>query len=245
MDALVLDVKTGSGAFMQDYDDSVRLAKALVQTGNNAGVRTQALVTDMRQPLGRYVGNAVEVYECLKILRGEALHGSEDTLELSVELTARLLVSVGIAADIDKARELANSKLQNGEALEKFRENCALQGADASVCDDPEMLLSNGLYEYRVTAKTDGFVAEADARSIGEAVVIIGGGRTKAEDEVDHAVGYSCEAKIGDEVKTGDILGILYSRNSAHAERVSEKLENAYKINAEPPIRSELVKKAI
>lgn len=245
LDALVLDVKTGSGAFMQGYDDSVRLAEALVQTGNNAGVRTQALVTDMRQPLGRYVGNAVEVYECVKILRGETLSGSEDTLELSVELTARLLVSAGIAADIDKARELANSKLQNGEALEKFRDNCALQGADASVCDGPEMLLANGLNEYRVTSKTDGFVAEADARSIGEAVVIIGGGRTKAEDNVDHAVGYSCEAKIGDEVKAGDVLGVLYCRKPADAERVSEKLENAYKINVEPPTRSELVKKAI
>ncbi|MBX3245085.1 MAG: thymidine phosphorylase [Acidobacteria bacterium] len=245
LDALVLDVKTGSGAFMQNYEDSVKLAEALVQTGNNAGVKTQAIVTDMQQPLGRYVGNAVEVYECVKILRGETVKGSEDTLDLSVELTARLLVSAGIATDLERAHELANAKIQNGEALEKFRENCRLQGSGASVCDEPESILTNDLIEHRIVAKTGGFVTEADARSIGEAVVIIGGGRTRAEDTVDHSVGYSCEAKIGDEVRTGDVLGVLYCRRPADADRVSEKLESAYKINAEPPIRSELVKMAI
>ena len=245
LDALVLDVKTGSGAFMQNYEDSVELAEALVQTGNNAGVKTQALVTEMRQPLGRYVGNAVEVFECIKTLRGETLAGSEDTLDLSIELTARLLVSTGMAGDVGKGREIAAAKLESGEALEKFEENCSLQGADKTVSDRPEALLTKDLHEYRVTAKSDGFVTDADARTIGEAVVIIGGGRTKAEDEVDHAVGFSCEAKIGDEVRAGDILGILSCRSSADAERVSEKLESAYKINAEPPKRTELVKLAI
>src|SRR5215203_563044 len=141
LDALVLDVKTGTGAFMENLWDAQELARSLVDTGNDFNVRTQALITDMSQPLGKYVGNALEVYECLKILRGETDEEVQPTLDLSIELTARMLVLTGIAADVEAAAALCLEKLFKGAALEKFRQNVELQKGNPRICDNPEMLL--------------------------------------------------------------------------------------------------------
>lgn len=232
LDALVLDVKTGSGAFMQKLDESTMLAEALVETGEKFGVNTEAVISDMSQPLGQYVGNSHEIYECVKILRGESEPKFEPTTELSLELAARMLVLTGVRDDLEAARGCVNEKLTSGEALERFRMNVEMQGGDASVCDDPSRLLNLGLAETPIQAASAGYVAAIDTCSIGNAVAAIGGGRIKAEDNVDHAVGYSSIANIGDTVHTGDTLGIMYSRKAEDPAAV--QILNAYSIGEAP-----------
>jgi pyrimidine-nucleoside phosphorylase len=245
LDALVLDVKMGSGAFMQKFSDSKNLAEALCQTGNAYGVRTEAVISDMNQPLGKFVGNALEVFECIKILRNEINETMLPTLELSVELAARMLVLCGIADIIKNAKLKIKNVLDSGAALEKFRQNIRLQNGNPKVCDNPEILLDKNLIKVEVTAKKSGFVSEIDATAIGSAIVEIGGGRTKIEDAIDHAVGFSCESKIGDEITKNETLGILHCRNANQAHQISEKLQNAYRIVAEKPEKLELIKEIV
>ena len=245
LDALVLDVKTGSGAFMSDFDDSVKLAEALCSTGEAFGVRTQALITDMSQPLGQFVGNSHEVYECIKILRNETSPAAADTRALSLELAARMLVLSGVADDIETARETVVVKLENGEALEKFRENIGLQNGDAGVCDDPEKLIDDSLVGFDIVADSAGNVAEVDALAVGESVVVLGGGRTKAEDDIDHCVGFECLAKVGDSVAKGDALGRIFCRRKDQADAVEAKLRNAFTISGDPPDKLKLIHKTV
>ncbi|HQU85842.1 MAG TPA: thymidine phosphorylase [Pyrinomonadaceae bacterium] len=245
LDTLVLDVKTGSGAFMQKFEDSKKLAKALVNTGNNFGVKTEAVISDMSQPLGKFVGNALEVYECIKILRNETEEKMLPTLELSVELTARMLVLSGVSASISNSKFQISDCLKSGKALEKFRENVELQGGDPKVCDAPEMLLDSTLYKFEVTANSSGFVSEIDTCALGNAIVEIGGGRTKAEDSVDAAVGFACEKYVGDEINAGEPLGILYCRAENQAHLISEKMQNAYKISESQPQKIELIREIV
>lgn len=242
LDALVLDVKTGSGAFMQKYEDSVKLAEALVETGNSCGVSTQAIISDMSQPLGKYVGNALEIYECLKILRGETDEQMLPTLELSIELTAQMLISTRIADSIEDAKSKIQKVLDSGEALEKFSQNIKLQGGISDVCDKPELLFEENLTKVEIKANQEGFIEEVDALAIGESVVFIGGGRAKVEDKVDFAVGFQCEKKIGDEVLRGETLGVLFCRNKNQTESVKEKIQNAYKFSNDKPKPLDLIK---
>lgn len=233
LDALILDVKTGSGAFMQNFDDSRALAEALVMTGRSFDVRTEAVISDMSQPLGEYVGNALETFECLNILRGDAGPASNSTRELSLELSARLLILAGISESVDAARNVAAAKLASGEALEKFRENLQLQGGDPAVCEKPALLLDDTISEVAVRATDAGFVSAIDALAIGNAIVEIGGGRTKADDKIDHAVGYSCRAVLGDQIRSGDPLGVLFCRDRSQADSIRAKLTAAYKLSPE------------
>jgi pyrimidine-nucleoside phosphorylase len=241
LDALVLDVKTGSGAFMKSLDDAKALAKALVQTGNAFGVRTEAVISDMGQPLGRYVGNSLEVYECIKILRGEADEFMMPTYELSVELASRMLVLTGIADSQDEAMQAVIRALHSGAGLEKFRQNVELQGGDPRICDDPEMLVEKDLTAFEVASKLPGFVCEIDALKIGSAMIDIGGGRTKADEGVDPAVGYSCKSKLGKPVEAGEPLGIVYCRSREQAASVAPKLLEAYVISEEAVSTATLV----
>lgn len=233
LDSLILDVKTGSGAFMQSFEDSVKLAEALVKTGQNFGVKTEAIISDMSQPLGECVGNAIEVIECIEILSGDVSAENEDTWELSLDLAARMLVLGGIANSLESARAAASEKVANGQALECFRRNVELQGGDASVCDNPELLRGSGLIEVEILAVDIGFVAEIDTFAIGGAIVEIGGGRRKTDDGIDHAVGYSCVTKLGGEIRNGEPLGILFCRDHAQADAVRSKLTSAYIIKPE------------
>ncbi len=232
LDALILDVKTGSGAFMQRYEDSKKLAEAMVKVGNAQNVKTQAVISDMNQPLGKFVGNSVEVYECIKILQNEADEKMLPTLELSVELTAHLLVLCEISKKISEAKSKISDLINSGEALEKFKQNIELQGGEPKVCDNPESLLEKNLIQVEIKSNQKGFIKEINTSELGESIVIIGGGRTKAEDEIDHAVGYSCEKKIGDEINKNETLGILYCRNQDQADSISEKLRDSYKITS-------------
>ncbi|MBV9957887.1 MAG: thymidine phosphorylase [Acidobacteria bacterium] len=235
LDALVLDVKTGSGAFMREEERARELARALVATGNSCGVRTEALITDMNQPLGRAVGNALEVHECLALMRGEADEGARPVLDLSLELTARMLTSAGLEDDLEAARARVRRALDSGAALECFQRNVAEQGGDAQLCDEPAHLLEANLLEERVVAPRAGFVIKVEAAEIGNAVAAIGGGRARITDQIDPAVGFLCEARPGDEVEAGDVLGLLYCRDEAQAAEAGARIRAAYTIADEPP----------
>jgi pyrimidine-nucleoside phosphorylase len=245
LNALVLDVKTGSGAFIQKFAESMKLAKALCEAGKSFSVTTQALITDMSQPLGQYVGNALEVYECLKILRNEADEAMLPTLELSVELTAHMLVLCKIADSVDNAKFRIENALLSGKALEALRKNIELQSGDPKVCDKPEMLIAKDLVKVPILAAVNGYVNEIDTFGIGIAISDIGGGRVKAEDSIDPAVGYSCTKKLGDRVAKGDELGIVFCRRRNQAGAVSEKLQSAYKISRETPRTTTLIRAVV
>ena len=243
LDALVLDVKTGSGAFMQNPDDAKNLARALCKMGNAFGVKTEAVISDMNQPLGKFVGNALEVYECIKILRGEIDDQMRQTLELSIELAARMLILCGVEKTVQSSKFKVQSVLDSGAALEKFRQNIECQNGDTLICNNPESLLDKNLIEIEIKTEKTGFVAEIDASAIGESISRIGGGRIKVEDKIDFAVGYECVKKLGDEVKSGETLGVIFCRNRAQTHLIYEKLANAYKIGDEKPIgKFELIK---
>lgn len=235
LDALVLDVKTGTGAFMREEERARELAEALVETGNSCGVRTEALITDMNQPLGRAVGNAVETKECIEILRGEGDEGALPVLELSVELAARMVSSAGVEASLDAARSAVRRALSSGAALELFRRNVEEQGGDARVCDDPKRLLPLTLRSVKVESRQDGFITGVDAAEVGRAVSVMGGGRTHIADSIDPAVGFISEAKIGDEVSGGGPLGTLFFHDERLGAEAEEIIRSSYQIGEEPP----------
>ena len=244
LDALVLDVKTGNGAFMEEFSKSIELAESMVQTGNSCEVKTSAIISDMSQPLGKYVGNSLEVYECLKILRGETDELLNETHELSIELTSRMLVLSKISESVENARQLCLQKINNGEALEKFRQNIELQGGNSSVCNSPEQLLEK-ISEVKLNSPITGFISEIDTKTVGNAICEIGGGRTKVDDLIDFAVGFKCLKKIGDEITEGETLGILLCRNQTQADMTIEKLKKAYQFSQEKPSKVQLVQKVI
>lgn len=245
LDALVLDVKTGSGAFMKELCDSEKLAAAMVQTGERFGVRTEAVVSDMGQPLGKYVGNALEVYECIKILRNEIEPAALPTWELSLELSARMLVLSGIAADLESAKLMCSDKLESGQALERFCLNVECQGGDPRVCDDPEVLLDKEIHKCEVVAEATGFISDIDTLAIGSAICEIGGGRTKANDTVDPGVGFSSELKIGSEIASGGTIGILFCRDAGQESLAREKVLKAYSVSRSRPEPVQLVREVI
>ena len=169
----------------------------------------------------------------------------QPTLELSVELVATMLVQSKIASSLQNAKFKIKNVLGSGEALEKFRQNIELQGGNAKVCDKPELLLSKGLFEVPILSGAVGYVSDIDTLAIGSAICDIGGGRVKAEDTVDHAVGYACIKKIGDRVQKGDELGVVYCRRKNQAGPVSEKLIAAYKISREIPRTTNLIRATV
>ncbi len=246
LDALVLDVKTGSGAFMREESRARELARALVATGNSCGVRTEALITDMNQPLGHSVGNALEVHECISILRCEMNEKARPVLDLSLELAARMVEASGLEPNLDAARARVRRALDSGAGLECFKQNVEAQGGDPHVCDDPRELLALTLTEVRVESPDTGFIVGVDAAEIGNAVAAIGGGRARIEDEIDPAVGFQVEAKLGDEVAAGDLLGLLYCRDESQAHTAGARIRAAYTIADEPSNLSyQLIKEVI
>ncbi|MEP7214347.1 MAG: thymidine phosphorylase [Acidobacteriota bacterium] len=238
LDALVLDVKTGAGAFMQKLDDSRELASRLVSTGRDFGVKVEAVISDMGGPLGTYVGNALEVYECIEILHGNIMGSAKNTYLLSLELTARMLVLAGTSPDIESARALADAKLSSGEALEKLSQNIEIQGGDASVCDEPVKLLTSELMKFEVTADRDGFISSIDSLAIGNAMVVLGGGRTRAEDTIDFAVGFSSDTCVGDEVRRGDPLGVVHCRTQDQFDSICAFANSFYRVEHDKPLET-------
>ena len=211
IDALVLDVKTGSGAFMKTERDSRRLAESLVAIGNASGVKTEAVISSMDTPLGCAVGNALEVIESLEVLKGR---GPADLVDLSLELASRMLVLGKVADDLADADRLARDAIQSGAALERFRQIVEVQGGDPHVVDDYSRL-PHVSDRHTIEANRSGYVARLDAELIGRASVALGAGRDRVEDPVDPAVGISIRATVRDAVRTGDPLLELHYRNRA------------------------------
>lgn len=245
LDAMVIDVKTGSGAFMRDTERARELAHALVRTGNSLGVRTEALITDMNQPLGRAVGNSVEVRECIEILRGEAAPGALPVLNLSVELAARMVMLSGLESSLDEARDSVRRTLDSGEALEKFRANVEAQGGDPRVCDDPSQFLPLTENAFKVESPRSGFIARTDATEIGQAVAAAGGGRVRIDDQIDPTVGFMAELKIGDRLEAGDVIGWVYCQDQNKGRETAARIQAAYKIEDMSVTAPELVKEVI
>ncbi len=229
IDALVLDVKTGSGAFMKREEDAVHLAELMVETGNHMGKRTVALITGMDQPLGRMVGNALEVSECIDVLRGG---GPEDLRRICVELSAWMICLGGRASGLEDGRRLASEIMSNGLGLEKFRRLIRLQGGDPAVIDDPRILpQANSRLDVNSTAR--GYIAEIACEQIGVAGVLLGGGREKKEDEIDPAVGIEVHKKLGDEVSVGEPLVTVHYNSEARLQEARMLLEQAFQISPE------------
>ena len=246
LDALVLDVKTGNGAFMREESQAKELASELVKTGNAFGVKTLALITDMNQPLGHTVGNSLEVLECVNILRGEVSARALPVQELSIELAARMVHAAGVETSITSARVKVKSLLGSGHALERFRENVEAQGGNPHICDSPEKLLDLTAKPVRLESQSNGFVTSIDTFAIGNAVAALGGGRIRMEDRIDPSVGFAVEAGLGDELRNGDVLGFVYCREGFPAEEAIAQLQSAFHISDAPPSSvPELIKEVI
>ncbi|EGQ0371910.1 pyrimidine-nucleoside phosphorylase [Staphylococcus pseudintermedius] len=218
-DAIVLDVKTGNGAFMKTVDDAEQLAHAMVKIGNQVGRQTMAIISDMSQPLGRAIGNALELQEAIDTLKGE---GPEDLTELVLTLGSQMVVLTQKAKDLDEARGMLQEVIDNGKALEKFKTFLSNQGGDASVVDDPSKL-PTAQYQFELPAKRSGVVSEMIANEIGIASMMLGAGRQTKEDVIDLAVGLVLNKKVGDRVEEGESLLTIYA-NSEDVEQVKQKL---------------------
>jgi pyrimidine-nucleoside phosphorylase len=235
LDAMVIDVKVGSGAFMRDEERARALAHALVKTGNACGIRTRALVTDMNQPLGQAVGNSLEVKECIELLRNEVSDGARPVLDLSLELSAHMLVLSRVDDSLDAARARLQQILTSGQALECFRQNVAAQGGDARVCDDPAGFLPLVKESFKVESPRSGFVAKINTAEIGHAIAAIGGGRVRIDDAIDPAVGFMAESKLGDHLGAGATLGTVYCSDESRAGEASRRIQAAYEISDHSP----------
>jgi pyrimidine-nucleoside phosphorylase len=224
LDGLVLDVKTGSGAFLKSEKEALFLAELLVETGRSAGVRTVALLTDMDQPLGQAVGNALEVAEALDVLRGG---GPPDLRELCLELTGWMLTVAGLAGDIGAGRQQAERLLKSQAGLEKFRQIVGCQGGDVRVVDDPRRL-PRARHQLEVPSPRGGVVAAMDCEKIGLAATILGAGRARKEDAVDPGVGLVVHCKRGDAVAAGQPLVTLHYNAEDHLEEARRLVLESY-----------------
>src|SRR6184192_4217640 len=243
LDAMVIDVKTGSGAFMREQGRARELARALVKTGNSLGVRSQALITDMNQPLGRAVGNSIEVLECIQLLRGEIDEGARPVLDLSIELAARMVVLSKLENSVEAARDRVRKVHESGAALECFRKNVGAQGGDPRVCDDPAQVLPLTDASVKVESARSGFVVKINTEEVGHAIAEAGGGRVRIEDRIDPAVGFINEVKIGDAVRAGDSIGLLYCSDQDRAQRAVARIQAAYVVeDGRPSKLPELIK---
>ena len=207
-DALVIDVKTGAGAFMKTLDDSRALAKALVEIGKGVGMQCMALITDMNQPLGDAVGNALEIQESIDLLKG---NGPADLEKLIVVIGGYMAVMGGQAETTEEGQQKCTAVIHNGQALERLRAMIADQGGDPAVIDDPEHVLPQAQFKIDLPAPSSGVVSKIVADEIGIASMLLGGGRQKADDQLDYAVGIMLHKKIGDQVKAGESLLTIYS----------------------------------
>ncbi|WP_368651116.1 pyrimidine-nucleoside phosphorylase [Bacillus inaquosorum] len=227
-DAIVLDVKTGAGAFMKTEEDAAELAKAMVRIGNNVGRQTMAVISDMSQPLGFAIGNALEVKEAIDTLKGE---GPEDLHELVLTLGSQMVVLAKKSNTLDEARAKLEEVMKNGKALEKFKDFLKNQGGDSSIVDDPSKL-PQAAYQIDVPAKEAGVVSEIVADEIGVAAMLLGAGRATKEDEIDLAVGIMLRKKVGDKVEKGEPLVTLYA-NRENVDEVIAKVYDNIRIAAE------------
>lgn len=231
IDALVLDVKTGSGAFMKSEQDAAFLAELMVETGERMSKRTVALITDMDQPLGNMIGNALEVVEVVDILRGD---GPQDLRELCLELAGWMLHLGGISKTVAEGKQESAKLLASGQALDRFRKMVELQGGDPRVIDDPKGLPQAGRSRQVLCAK-NGYISSLQCEQIGTACVILGGGRERKEDSVDPAVGIVLHKKVGDPVAAEEPLATIYYNSETRVSRAQQLLGESCRISDSPP----------
>jgi pyrimidine-nucleoside phosphorylase len=230
IDALVLDVKTGSGAFMKNEKDAAFLAELMVETGERMGKQMVALITDMDQPLGSKIGNALEVVEVVEVLRGE---GPEDLRRLCLELAGWMLHLGGAAGTVAEGKRQSEKLISSGKVLDKFRQMVELQGGDLRAIDDPRKL-PQAQHTMILSSPKNGYLAALQCEQVGTACVILGGGRERKEDSVDPAVGIVLHKKVGDPVSSGEVLATIYYNAEARAVRARQLLEESFQISDSP-----------
>ena len=229
-DAILLDVKYGKGAFMKDVPSARALATLMIKIGRRLGKDVRAIISGMEEPLGKAVGNALEVKEAIATLRGE---GPADFVELIENAGAILLNQGQVAKDLEEGKKLIREAINSGQGLAKLKELFAAEGGDASYIDHPEKF-PEAAHEFEIRAKEGGFVEEIDSLSIGHAAMLLGAGRSRAEDNIDFAAGIYLEKKVGDEVVPGEVLARAYS-NKEGVDDALREIEGAYRIAAEQP----------
>jgi pyrimidine-nucleoside phosphorylase len=226
-DAIVLDVKTGAGAFMKNVEQAKELAETMVNIGKSVGRQTMAVISDMSQPLGNAIGNGLEVKEAIDTLKG---HGPEDLTELCLVLGSQMAYLGGAADSLEEARTLLEANLKNGKALEVFKTFVEAQGGDASVADNPETVLPVAAYTKEVLADQDGVVSEIIADQVGIAAMMLGAGRETKESQIDLSAGLYLHKKVGDKVSAGESIATLYS-NKAISDEVGERVLTNVKLS--------------
>src|SRR5271154_2000401 len=231
IDALVLDVKTGSGAFMKREEDAVQLAEVMVETGKRMGKKIVALITDMEQPLGRAAGHSSEIAECIDPLTARA---PADVRELSLELSAWMFYLGERTNSLDEGRRLAETMITTGQAREKFRQGIRLQGGHERVIDEPQLMPRARMHSV-VSSTTSGFVTGTDCEQFGIALAILGGGREKKEDQIDHAVGLEFHKRIGDPVEKNEPLATIHYNSDARLAEARSLIAASYKIGESAP----------
>lgn len=235
--AIVLDVKTGEGAFMKTLEGSFSLAEAMVEIGNNVGRETIGVLSDMEQPLGFAVGNALEVQEAIDTLRGQ---GPADLTELCLVLGSYMVVAGGKAANAADARKMLSESLSSGKALETFRCYLAAQGGDPSVVDDPALLPQAGK-KIEVMLEHSGYVSRIHAEEVGVCAMLLGAGRETKESVIDLAVGIVLHKKVGDEVKPNEPVATLHVNDESKVAEVLSRMRAAYELSADVPPRQHLI----
>jgi pyrimidine-nucleoside phosphorylase len=241
IDGLVLDVKTGSGAFMKTEEDAAFLAELMVETGERMNKKMVALITDMDQPLGLRVGNSLEVAEVLEVLSGE---GPQDLRELCKELAAWMFQLGGRTKTLPEARELYEQLIQSGAALKTFREMVTLQGGDPGVIDNAT-LLPQARHSLEITSPKSGYVSAIACEAVGTVCVVLGGGRERKEDSVDPAVGIVLHKKVADRVAVGEALCAIHYNDSARMQQAKQLLQRSYTISDLMPDARRLVHRVI
>lgn len=240
-DGIVLDVKCGSGALLKDLAEAENMADLMIDIGQKAGRKMVAVISDMSQPLGRAVGNALEVEEAVQVLKGG---GPEDLRQLCLELAGEMIRIGGRAESFEEGKETARQVLSDGRALEKFRQMVRRQGGDDRIIEEPERMGSSR-YSRDVLAGRTGFIAEMAAQEIGRASQHLGAGRLRKEDEIDFTAGIRMHVRIGDSVQEGDVLATLYGADSRRLEEAEIIMEAAIRISAESVAPPKLIQKII
>lgn len=240
-DAILLDVKVGSGAFMKNMDDASELATEMVDIGKSMGRNTIAVITDMNQPLGNAIGNALEVKEAIEILKGE---GPEDITKLCLELSAHIVLLGKKASSYEEAFIMVSEKLNDGSGLRKFREFVKAQGGNDAIVEDLS-LLPTAEKKYEIKADKDGFIDELNSEEIGLAAMVLGAGRETFDSELDYSAGLVLKKKISDPVKCGETLAVLHYNDETNLESAVNRFNGAYTIVKDQPLPPSLIKKII
>jgi len=238
---LVLDVKLGSGAFMRTFDEAEALAHLLIQTAERMGTKTVALLTDMNQPLGRYVGNALEVVESIAVLEGR---GDADLTDLSITLTAHMLVLGGAASSVEEGEAQAREELSTGRGLEKFTDLVAAQGGDPRIVEDPTLL--PGAREHSVSpSPRGGYVSAIKTDALGKAAMLLGAGRRTVDDTIDPGAGLVVHKKLGEAVTKDEPLATLHYNDGSKLDEAASLVTSAYEITDTAPEPAPLVRRVL